>query len=41
MAVDKTGNGKEVGEKSTIISSLGENGKEKLVTTFQNLRGEQ
>jgi hypothetical protein len=41
MAVDKTGNGKEVGEKPTIISSLGENGKEKLVTTFQNLRGEQ
>jgi hypothetical protein len=36
MAVDKTRGGKEVGEKPTIINALGENGKEKLVTTFLN-----
>jgi 3-dehydroquinate dehydratase len=36
MAVDKTRKGKEVAEKPTIISSLGEKGKEKRVTTFLN-----
>jgi hypothetical protein len=36
MAVDKTRGGKEVGEKPAIINALGENGKEKLVTTFLN-----
>jgi hypothetical protein len=41
MAVDKTGNGKEVREEAKDNPYLGENGKEKLVTTFQNLRGEQ
>jgi hypothetical protein len=34
MAVDKTGNQKEVGGKATIFQYLGENGKEKRVTTF-------
>jgi hypothetical protein len=36
MAVDKTGDQKEVRGKATVIQWLGENGKEKLVTTFLN-----
>ena len=40
MAVDKTRRGKEVGGKRTIINALGENGKEKLVTTFLKLKGD-
>jgi hypothetical protein len=36
MAVGKTGERKEVGEKPIIIMQLGKHGKEKLVTTFLN-----
>jgi hypothetical protein len=36
MAVGKTGERKEVGQKPLIITQLGKHGKEKLVTTFLN-----